>query len=57
MSSNNIQAELDSLKNKVNKLEYDFKTVRLTIDEHRSNIKAKIDHHAETQIIKINEER
>jgi hypothetical protein len=54
--SGSIETELGLLKSKVNKLEYDFKTARLTIDEHCSKVKAKIDIHAEYKIKKINEE-
>jgi hypothetical protein len=57
MSSNSIQTELDLLKTQVEKLDFDFKTARLAIDEHCSDTKSKIDLHAKKMIKKINDER
>jgi hypothetical protein len=57
MNFSGIQSELDLLKRKCTKLEYDFKTARLTIDEHCWTVKSKIDFQAEFMIKKINKER
>jgi hypothetical protein len=55
--SKSVETELDLLKSKCIKLEYDSRAARLTIDQHCSDVKSKIDLHAEFKIKKINEER
>ncbi len=57
MSTENVQSELNSLKARVKKLEYDFKTVKLAIDEHCSHARSKIDVQAETKIKEVHERR
>jgi hypothetical protein len=56
-SSQNIQTEIDSLKKRVAILQSELNSPQLVIDEHCSEIIAKIDLKAETLIKKINEER
>jgi hypothetical protein len=57
MFSNNTKSELDLLKSRVKKLEFDLKWPKLTIDTHCSNIKSKIDFQTELMHQKIDEER
>ncbi len=54
---NSLNENLNLLRTKLQKLEYDLKTARLSIDKHCSYIKAQIDYQTELMIKEINEKR
>ncbi len=52
-----VNEQLTRLKSEINKLDFESKTARLTIAEHCSNVRHKIDLQAEILIEQINQTR